>query len=151
MRFDFKNRFEERYIPEPMSGCWLWIGQYQSNGYGVISLEKNKRIRKNIMAHRASWKIHNGEIKDGLFVCHKCDNRLCVNPKHLFLGTPKDNTQDMIKKGRRIQGINSKTHCKRGHELKKENCFVLKNKNIRRCKLCDSLRKWNKNRPASTV
>lgn len=143
MRFDFKNRFEEKYIPEPMSGCWLWIGQYQCNGYGVISRFKNKKGRKNVMAHRAAYEIYNGEIKEGLLVCHKCDNRLCVNPKHLFLGTAQDNTNDMIFKGRQVTPKSTnknKTHCKRGHELISENIYKLKNNKQRSCKICGSLR-----------
>lgn len=89
-------RFHESYIPEPNSGCWIWLGAARgSMGYGSIRINN-----RNVVAHRFSWKIHNGEIPEGLLVCHKCDNVSCVNPDHLFLGTAKDNRQDMFRKGR---------------------------------------------------
>lgn len=74
--------------------CWEWTGPTVT-GYGVISV--NKRSYK---AHRMSWMIHNGPIPDGLFICHHCDNRRCVRPDHLFIGTASDNMRDMTAKGR---------------------------------------------------
>lgn len=65
----------------------------------------DKPSRKVLLAHRVSFQIHFGDIPDGLFICHKCDNPKCVNPSHLFAGTNKDNVQDMILKQRDYRGI----------------------------------------------
>lgn len=92
------DRFKAKYTPEPMSGCWLWTGAVSGNGYGNFMLDGGEQVT----AHRASYLLHCGPIDFGSYVLHRCDNKQCVNPEHLFLGTPKDNTQDMIRKNRRV-------------------------------------------------
>lgn len=92
---DFKDRFWRRV--KKTKGCWEWQGRKESNGYARV---KRENSRQAIGVHRLSWELHFGPIATGKLVCHTCDNRLCVRPDHLFLGTQKDNVQDMFKKGR---------------------------------------------------
>ena len=80
------------------NSCWIWTGATADWGYGTIS------IRHGVMrgAHRVSWELHYGSMPHAVCVLHKCDNPPCVRPDHLFLGSLKDNTQDMLAKGRHI-------------------------------------------------
>lgn len=81
------------YVTE--CGCLLWTGAADQNGYGVITVN-----RKPVGAHRVSWSLANGPIPGGLHILHRCDTPPCINPDHLFLGTPADNVADMIRKQR---------------------------------------------------
>lgn len=90
-----KERFEESYIPEPNSGCWLWLKYLDDEGYGRFGKDY-----KQYAAHRASYEIFRQPIPKNLQVLHKCDTPSCVNPSHLFIGTHADNMKDCHKKGR---------------------------------------------------
>lgn len=93
-----RKSYEEKVIKT--EGCWDWKGKIHPTGYILITFNKKK-----ILAHRASWWLHIGEIPEGIHVLHTCDNRKCTNPEHLFLGTEKDNAVDRQKKNRGQKGI----------------------------------------------
>ena len=79
--------------------CWIWTGNIRPNGYG--SIQEGGKGSKTLSSHRLSYRLHKGEIPEGMVVMHSCDNPICVNPDHLSVGTYKDNTHDMIGKGRK--------------------------------------------------
>lgn len=99
MKLTPRERFLAKVCPEPNGGCWLWRGQVRADGYGLAWLEGKSRV-----AHRVAWVLFRGQIDSRLVVCHKCDVPTCVNPDHLFLGTPRDNARDRNEKGRGVLG-----------------------------------------------
>jgi hypothetical protein len=115
------EQFQDRCVPVPESGCWLWLGSVSSGGYGQLKI--GGKLHR---AHRLAWIVFRGPIPAGMMVCHRCDVPLCVNPDHLFVGTARDNFRDCLAKGRAgnwygLAVARSKqrqsigTHCRYGH------------------------------------
>lgn len=95
--------FHGRYSKSE-NGCWNWNGVKDEDGYGRIYQSLNGKHIYH-MAHRASYFIHFGIPESGILICHRCDNPSCVNPEHLFCGTPMDNMNDRDSKGRQMKGV----------------------------------------------
>jgi hypothetical protein len=152
------ERIMRKVEPEPNTGCWLWTGAATIAGYGSITVDS---IQTG--AHRYMWALHNGPIPSGAFICHRCDTPSCVNPDHLFVGTPRDNTRDMWRKGRARLGDNmlratavasrnrsARTHCNHGHAFTSENTGMevrsRDQKLARYCRTCRSESQRRRNR-----
>lgn len=91
------SKINERFVCEPNSGCWLWTGRVNIQGYGLVYAGG----RSQLIASRAMYELtHSVQLPTEIFVCHRCDTPPCVNPHHLFLGTAGDNVRDAARKGR---------------------------------------------------
>jgi hypothetical protein len=129
------SRLFSKIIPEPMSGCHLWNGCFDKDGYGKTTWNyKHKRV------HRVVFELAHGPISEGSLIQHICDTPSCVNIDHLRLGTSLSNMQDKVKKGRLKNQHMDKTHCKNAHEYSVSGFYVYKYDEMagpkRVCKVC---------------
>ena len=138
-----------------MSPCDDWEGSLNTTtGYGQVYLGKVNGRSKFVGAHRLVMMQEVGHLERWEFVCHRCDNRKCINLDHLFVGSHSDNARDMVAKGRQHQQV--KTHCPSGHEYTEENTALRTRTNgpckgnlVRVCKACDrkkALHRYYENR-----
>lgn len=136
--------FWERVDVRGPDECWNWLGALKDNGYGQLT--RLGVSKKPLKAHRVAWVLAYGPIPagsgvHGTCVLHHCDNRRCVNPSHLFLGTNHDNVRDMHAKGRAKNPIadanRQKTHCRNGHPYSGDNLIVVGHS--RTCRECGRL------------
>lgn len=112
-------RFWEKVDKGDDGACWNWTAALNHGGYGVFGLFPRSAVK----ATHVSWNIHFGEIPNGLWVLHTCDNPSCVNPKHLFLGTAQDNMDDKVKKGRHAATVGERN---KSHKLSYEKVLEIR-------------------------
>lgn len=137
------DRFLEACIPEPNSGCWLWLLSLRNDGYGAFAVRRNK----SRPAHQISFELFKGGLprKSSPFawvIMHTCDNKVCVNPDHLKLATQQENIRDSMRKGRSRMGTHFavRTHCINGHPFDVANEFRRSDGGGRGCRECSRLR-----------
>jgi hypothetical protein len=131
-----KNRisvFLDNILKIQDTGCWEWQGSYKS-GYGFFGING-----KEVATHRFSYELYNGPINDGLECCHSCDNSMCCNPEHLFLGTHSDNMQDMVSKGRANKNKGERHHKSSITESDVKNILVLLSSGVSMKKIHEEL------------
>lgn len=138
--------FFESVLKLGVDECWMWQGsRHNASGYGRYS-----EGGKEWLAHRYSATLVYGKIPNGTYVCHTCDIPLCVNPNHLFLGSPQENVDDMISKNR--HHLQRRTHCKHGHEYTDENTHYKPSRpRTRVCKRCVTIASMARDRSIKTV
>jgi hypothetical protein len=137
-RMDIGERLMKYSIPEPNSGCWLWLASISNNGYGQITsgyvLDGDRRTR---WAHRVSYETFVGRIPEGLDLDHLCRVRSCINPQHLEPVTRSENSLRGI--GWTTGGAEwnrRKTHCHKGHPYSGSNLYICPTRGTRACKIC---------------
>lgn len=125
-------------VSKDACGCWIWTGSKVKSGYGKVKVNQ-----KMFLAHRLSYMAHKGDIKSGLFICHSCDNPLCVNPDHLWAGSQIENVRDAKKKGRaNYSGVIGENNSKA--KLTENDIFEIRNSNLTNTELS---KKFNVTQP----
>jgi hypothetical protein len=137
---NIRRRFDGLYSPEPMSGCWLWLGPLSTGGYGNVSITLGPNQNAKVIAHRLAYELFHGPIPIGMCIDHLCRCKACVNPDHLEAVTPAEN----VRRGKTGVLRIPKTACCRGHVYTAENSYMKwssqKKKHYRFCKVCCHLR-----------
>ena len=135
-----RTRFDEKWTPEPNTGCYLWTASVNNGGYGIFGFRVDGRTRA-VGAHRLNYEMTFGPIAEDLDIDHKCRIRSCVNPAHLEAVSHREN----MRRGNAMMGLNArKTHCLRGHEFSPENTRPHGNGN-RSCRACEKIRNAKRN------
>lgn len=143
-RIPLSERLDRLIIPEPNSGCWLWLGAVTGPSkapYPAIKIRCDG-VPKMKKAHRVVYEHLREKIPDGALLCHRCDNTYCVNPDHMFIGSHSDNNNDMLKKGRSfLRGLTrvnldqkALEFCPSGHPYSGENLYIYRGE--RHCRTC---------------
>lgn len=136
------ERFDAKWVPEPNTGCWLWLGAVSPTGYARLASKPG-----SAQAHRRSWEFHKGPVPAGLVLDHMCRVRSCVNPDHLRVVTPKVNS---LENSNGVGAKNAaKTHCHRGHLFDTANTRLVRSRQyknggrsiLRQCKACQLARR----------
>ena len=133
---DTRERFDSYWVPEPNSGCWLWMNYLNAAGYGQIYALRKNGTKASRAAYKVGYELYKGPVPDGLELDHKCKQRSCVNPDHL---EPVTRTVNVLRSDW-PSAINSrKNQCGRGHEYVGENYYIKSTKGRRRriCRLCN--------------
>ena len=132
------ERFESKYIGEPMTGCWIWIASLKPDGYGRFDSKRT--------GHRVAFEHWHGPIPEGKEIDHICNMRCCVNPAHLRAITHTEN----VSRSECWKVNSTKTHCPKGHEYSGENLYISKTKSgiNRQCNICRRARSiaWDRAR-----
>jgi hypothetical protein len=139
---------ETRYIPEPNSGCWLWLGALTKDGYGMITI-KNKQYYTHILL----YEFTKGQIPEGLVLDHLCRNPCCCNPDHLEAVTQAENVARGLSPEKTRARFAAMTHFKKcGHPITPENTYIVGKRKERRCRICnkaDALARYREKRDAA--
>ena len=133
---DIRSRIESKFIPEPNSGCFIWIGNLNDSGYPVLSMTIAPGVKRLRRAHRMYYELEKGPIPEGLQLDHLCRIRCCVNPEHLEPVTLVEN----VMRGESFYAKQARrTHCPQGHEYSGRN-LMLTTRGERKCRACDLAR-----------
>lgn len=129
-----EERFQRFVAPVvDVDACWLWTGGTRGRDpHGQFYRDGHR-----VGAHRVAWELANGRpVPDGMFVLHHCDNGICVNPAHLYIGTQWDNMRDLRQRKLMLAGASAETHCIHGHEFTAGNTYIHPKRRTRHCRTC---------------